>query len=54
MGILIAVAIVWFWSDRCFTKEERRRRRRVTLGVNALITAKTLRDLWNMDQHMKY
>jgi hypothetical protein len=54
MELLIMIAIVWLWSESCFTKQERRTRRRVTWGANALITAKTLRDLWNIDKKTGY
>ncbi|MCB0877426.1 MAG: hypothetical protein KDC46_00390 [Thermoleophilia bacterium] len=53
MGTLIAIAVIWFWSESCFTPHERARRRTVFWGVNALITARTVRDLWSMDKHMK-
>jgi hypothetical protein len=49
MGLLIAIAAIWFWSESCFTKQERRTRRRVTWTANGLITAKTMHDLFNID-----
>ena len=54
MGVLIAIAVIWFWSESCFTRPERVRRRKVFWGVNALITARTVRDLWNMDKVTKF
>jgi hypothetical protein len=54
MSILIAIAIIWFWSESCFTRQERRNRRRVFWGVNGLITARTIRDLANIDKKTGY
>ena len=52
MGALIAIAIIWFWSEGCFTKQERKTRRKWFWGANALITAKTMKDLFNIDKTM--
>ena len=54
MGVLIAIIIIWFWSESCFTKQERRTRRRVTWLAHGAITAKTLRDLFNIDKNTGY
>ena len=54
MSLLIAIAVIWFWSESCFTKQERRTSRKVFWGISALITAKTLRDLWNIDKTTRF
>lgn len=54
MGALVAIAVIWFWSERCFTPAERRRNRRVFWGANALIIGKFVHDLWNIDKHARY
>jgi hypothetical protein len=54
MGVLIAIAVIWFWSESCFDKKERKTRRRVFWGVNALITGKTVKDLFNIDKSIDY
>lgn len=54
MGILLAIALIWIWSESCFTKAERRQRRRVTWLANGLITAKTVKDILNIDKTTRY
>jgi hypothetical protein len=54
MELLIMIAIVWFWSGSCFTKQERRTQRRVMWIALGLITASTIRDLWNIDKKINY
>jgi hypothetical protein len=53
MGVLIAILIIWFWSESCFTKKERKVRRRVFWGLNALIWGKFAHDIWNIDKTTK-
>lgn len=53
MGALIAIVIIWFWSDRCFTPQERKINRRVFWGLQALIWGTFVRDLWNIDKVIK-
>lgn len=52
MGVLIAIAVIWFWSESCFTKQERRTRRKVTWGAIGIITVRNIKDLF--DPKTKY